>query len=249
MSGTPATPATPGEPTSRDGAALLRRTAELGEYFALSVVDDSTSGLVLDEDTVSALVHRTREAIASSVTRAPDEIPLRVAASSLHLGMVARLISPVIGAAASLGVVPLLTPDTVRWQSAPHHVPRLGTTGLPWVEVPGPSLAAEAISDSLLTTIVAPLNQTFRSAFSLSSQITWGNTISAANGAVTVMAITRPELQSPGRALVAALLDTEHLGGTGEFARGQFVRRSCCLFYQAPAAGYCADCVLTESGP
>ena len=249
MSGTSAWPASPDDPVLRDGAGLLALTAELGEYFALGVTDDPAPGLELDEDTVAALTHRARQAIASSMACTPEEIPVRMAASSLHLGMVARLLSPVIGAAAALGVVPVLDPGTVRWQSTTNHVPRLATTGLRWVHASGPLHAARSISDSLLTTVVAPLNQTFLSAFSLSGHITWGNTISAANGAVTVMAITRPELQSPGRALVAALLDTEHLVRTGQFASGQFVRRSCCLFYQAPEAGYCADCVLAEPDP
>ncbi|MGB7360913.1 MAG: (2Fe-2S)-binding protein [Mycobacterium sp.] len=28
------------------------------------------------------------------------------------------------------------------------------------------------------------------------------------------------------------------------YTQGRFVRRSCCLFYQAPRAGLCGDCVL-----
>lgn len=244
MTGTSATPATPGDPRPGDGAALLELT-ELGEYFALEVLEQpAVAGLSLDDATVAAMVHRTRDAIASSMKCALGEIPVRMAASSLHLDLVARLISPVIGAATSLGVVPMLVPDTVRWQPTPRHVPQFGTTGLRWVDVSGPSDAASSISDSVLATIVVPLNRTFRSTFSLSHQITWGNAISAANGAVTVMAITRPELQAPGRALIRALLNTEYIEGTGEFVGDQFVRRSCCLFYQAPGAGFCGDCVL-----
>ena len=104
------------------------------------------------------------------------------------------------------------------------------------------------ISDSLLATIVGPLNETLKTTASLSDRVSWGNTISAANGAVTVMAMSRPDLEQSGRALVRALLDIGPLHDTGDFDGGRFVRHSCCLFYQAPSGGLCGDCVLTVSG-
>ena len=79
---------------------------------------------------------------------------------------------------------------------------------------------------------------------SLSTHVTRGNVISAANGAVSAMAMSRPELEPPGRELVRALLSTETLSGTGRFIGERFVRHSCCLFYRAPGNGLCLDCVL-----
>ena len=79
---------------------------------------------------------------------------------------------------------------------------------------------------------------------SLSGRITSGNITSAANGAVTVLGLSRPDRVMRGRALVRALLDTAALTGTGCFRDGHFVRRSCCLYYQVPQSGLCGDCVL-----
>ncbi len=74
----------------------------------------------------------------------------------------------------------------------------------------------------------------------------WGNVISAANGAVTVMSQTRPECEQPGRALIAALMATDQLAGAAAHIDGTFRRRNCCLFYLVPGAGYCGDCVLVD---
>jgi hypothetical protein len=239
----------PGVPAKRDGAELLARTAELGEYFALpAIAGGHEIGTLLDDRAaVVELVDRTRSAIAASRHCDPGRVPARMAASSFQLGLVARLLSPVIGAAVALGEVPLLTARSVRWQPTQDHVPKFGTSELEWVPASTPRRAAEVISASLLSTVVAPLNDTIRSTVSLSTHITWGNAISAANGAVTVMSVSRRELEGPGRALVMALLDTEHLRRTGDYVRGAFVRRSCCLFYQAPQSGFCQDCLLTVS--
>lgn len=80
----------------------------------------------------------------------------------------------------------------------------------------------------------------------LSRKVMWGNVMSAANGAVTVMALSQPQYESRGRELVRALMETENLSGTARFEHNKFVRRSCCLFYLAPNSGLCGDCVLAE---
>lgn len=242
----------PDGPTSRaDGAALLARTAELGEYFAIPRLAEGEGAdlatLLLDEATVREFADRTLAAIATSMNCDPGRIPMRVAASSFQLNVVARLISPVIGAAASCREIPLLTLESTRWRGTAGHTPQFGVTDLEWAPAPTATRAAEAISASLLASVVGPFHQTLHSALSLSTRVSWGNAISAANGAVTVMSLTRPDLEPAGRALVQALLATEPLEDTGSFATGRFVRRSCCLFYQAPGGGLCQDCVLTVS--
>jgi hypothetical protein len=85
--------------------------------------------------------------------------------------------------------------------------------------------------------------------FALSTRVTLGNLASAANGAVTVLGMTRPALLAPGRALVRALVAAGPLAGTGSFTGDRFTRRSCCLYYQAPRSGLCGDCVLVTSQP
>jgi ferric iron reductase protein FhuF len=239
-------------PPRPDDAARLARMAELGAYFAIQRVaaDDGVdlAALLLDETSVRDFTERTRSAIAASMSVDSSRIPLRMAASSFHLNVVARLMSPVIAAAALCGEVPRFTRESVKWLGSTGHAPQFGVTDLDWAPAPTPTRAAEVISQSVLASIVGPFNDTLASALSLSAHVSWGNAISTANGAVTVMSMARPDLEQPGRALVRALLDTESLRNTGGFTDGRFVRRSCCLFYQAPGAGLCGDCVLTASG-
>lgn len=115
---------------------------------------------------------------------------------------------------------------------------------LGFVTVAGAAEAAGVIAESALSEIFVPLNEKLSCVVSLSPKISWGNVTSAANGAVTVLAMARPDRERAGRDLVAALLDTTLLHGTGTFDAGAFTRRSCCLFYQAPQSGLCGDCVL-----
>lgn len=241
-----------------DFSAVLAKTAELGEYFALTARDNSEGDgerdgewrrlpLLFEDATVRDFVERTRNAIAASTHCRPSDIPVKVAASSFQLGISARLLSPVIGATTCFGTVPLLSPGSLTWQPTPKHFPRFAITDVGWAVAPTPARAADLISASLLTGVLEPLNNKLRTLMSLSPQVTWGNAISAANGAVTVLSMSRPQHEGAGRALVRALLETEALTGSGRFTGGKFVRHSCCLFYQAPRSGLCGDCVLTVS--
>ena len=237
-------------PDPSDGPALLSATATLGGYFAIAAqgaAEGSHLAALLNPATLTTFVDRTRSAIATSTACEPSSIPRRLAASSFQLNVVSRLVSPVLGSAVVGGAVPLFTPESVRWIETDGHSPHFETANVECASAPTPARAAELISDSLLTTIVGPLNETLKTTASLSDRVSWGNTISAANGAVTVMAMSRPDLEQSGRALVRALLDIGPLQDTGDFDGGRFVRHSCCLFYQAPSGGLCGDCVLTAS--
>lgn len=231
-----------------DGAALLARTAELGEYFELPVADEDDwqpMRTLFEPAVLGDFVARTRDAIAGSARCEPDAIAIKTAASSLQLGVVARLLSPVVGAATCFGAVPVLNLRSVRWQSTAGHTPRFAITGLDWVKTPTASTAAAAMSTSVLKAIFTPLNECLRALTALSPQVSWGNVISAANGAVTVLAMSQPRQEPRGRALVRELADTDQLAETATFAGGTFLRRSCCLFYRVPGSGLCTDCVLT----
>jgi FhuF 2Fe-2S C-terminal domain len=240
-----------GEPSAPfDRAELLLRTADLGEHFALrepAEGDWQELPHLFRPATVIDFVDRTRAAIAASSGCDISSIPVRLAASSFQLGIAARLLSPAIGAATCFSAVPVLTTESVKWKATAHHSPQFGMTELEWISAETAALAAGVISASVVTAILGPLNETLKSATALSLRVTWGNVISAANGAVTVLAMSRPELESRGRAVVRALMDTEQLVKTGRFVRGKFVRRSCCLFYLAPESGLCTDCVLAVS--
>lgn len=239
-----ASPASQGVP---DRDRLLAELARLGEYFALqpalpgSETHDLTD--LFAEPALTDHIRRTRAAMAAAADCDPGRIPVRVAASSFQLGVAARLLSPVMGAALCFGAVPVLDQRALRWQPSPGHTPRIVVADPDWVAVPTEPAAARVIAASVLSAL-ADLRTRLHALASLSPAITLGNLASAANGAVTVLALSRPELAPAGRSLVAALLDREPLAGTGRFLDGRFTRRSCCLYYQAPGGGLCGDCVL-----
>ncbi|MCV7227373.1 (2Fe-2S)-binding protein [Mycolicibacterium komossense] len=234
-----------------DGPRLLASTAEIGEYFSLPRVEDDTwrpLAQLFDDATLKDYVERTRLAIATSSHCEPDDISTKLAASSFQLGIAARLLSPVVGAAACFGAVPILDNRSLVWRPTSRHHAQFAVTEVNWVRAANPERAAALISESVMNGVLGLLNSRLKALVSLSPQVAWGNVISSANGAVTVLAISRPEHEDAGRALVRALLRIEPLVETGDFEGGTFVRRSCCLFYQAPRSGLCGDCVLTMSG-
>jgi ferric iron reductase protein FhuF len=233
-----------------DAAALLRSVGELGEFFALPSVDNGPwmpiATLLGNPDTVRDYVARTQTAIATGMGVERHLVPVKAAASSAHLSMVARLISPVIGAATCLDAIPAITAETLCWQQDSTHRPAFAIAGVDFVPATGTQQAAEVIAESLIATVLAPIGETVRAAVGLSPQILWGNIASAANGAVTVLGLSRPADETHGRALVDALIATAALAGTAEFTGSRFLRRNCCLFYQVPGGGYCGDCVLVD---
>lgn len=237
-----------------DSTRKLARIAQLGGYFTLHPATPSPHGstgwaelpTLFNPAVLADLVGRTRAAIASASGAQITDIPVRVAASSLQLAVVSRLLSPVVGAVTTLASVPLLTPESVRWKRVGHAV-QFGVTGLQWQKVERPADAAGAIVATLLQNVFAPLNDELHHMASLSHKVLWGNVASATNGAVTVLAMTRSEIAPAGRELVAALTATPTLSGAAEFVGGRFVRRNCCLFYLVPNSGLCGDCVLNVS--
>ena len=233
-----------------DGAGDLAALAEFGEYFALPVAtaDGQWRPLpeLFDEPMLSEHVRRTRAAMAGHAGCALTRVPIRVAASSFQLGVAARLLSPVIAAALCFDAVPRLDNASLRWQLSANHAPRFAVVPPQWSIAPTPPAAARLIADSVVG-VLTDLGAHLHTLTSLSAQITRGNITSAANGAVTVLALSRPQCDAAGRMLVRALLDTEALTGTGAFVDGRFRRRSCCLYYRAPRSGLCGDCVLTAA--
>ncbi|MCX2712025.1 (2Fe-2S)-binding protein [Mycolicibacterium sp. J2] len=233
------------------GGAELAQLAALGEYFALPVlanVDPDTEWQCLPalftDATLTDHVRRTHAAMTAAAECSPQRIPVRVAASSFQLGVAARLLSPVIGAALCLGAVPLLDLYSVRWCPSHGHTPRFAVTGPEWAG----TNSAGTISATVVSALLA-LGDHLDRLFALSTQVSRGNIASAANGAVTVLGMTRPDLLVSGRALIQELVHTGALAGTGSFIGDRFTRRSCCLYYQVPRSGLCGDCVLAASQP
>ncbi|MEH3132229.1 MAG: (2Fe-2S)-binding protein [Mycolicibacterium neoaurum] len=223
----------------------LSELPRLGGYFALTARDGSEAAALAelaDPETTRWFVSATRAAIAVSMAVDIESLPVRVAASSFQLGVAARLLSPLIGSALCHGSIPILQPDNVFYRISAHH-PDLQTSADQLRTIDGPVAGGAAIC-ALLPDLFDPLHHTLRVVAGLPTRVALGNLTSAANGAVTVLAMTRPDLEAEGRNLVAALTRHTPLRDTGDFGRGMFTRHSCCLFYQAPGGGLCGDCVL-----
>jgi hypothetical protein len=208
--------------------------AELGAFFSVrrAVEPGSWRPLrdLLDE---AVLTERVRHVHAALGRLAGVEVEPRVAASTMSLGLFARLVSPVLGAAVLAVPLPRPTLDRTWWQPVDQGPWPLALTG-PDTE---PRLA------DLVTDVLAPLTEVLARTFSLSRRVLSGNAASAVFGAAGMVGAARPELAAAAREAGAALL-TGPLESTGELRAGGFVRSSCCLYYRIPGGGYCGDCVL-----
>ncbi|MDT4933736.1 MAG: hypothetical protein QOK11_1628 [Pseudonocardiales bacterium] len=214
--------------------------------------------LVGDGAALTDRVRSVRAALAAASGQAPDGVELRVAASVTQLGLAARLISPVLGAAVTSSAVPRLDLEDMWWQPAlggafPLSIPLQPAPDKP-TGVPGPSSGdlAALIGRTLLDGPIAALVTAVRNAFPISLQVLWGNVASAVNGAATMITTQRPELAPRANALAARLLSRPPLSATRAGVGPRFRRRSCCLIYRISPTGrdaLCADCVLGGVSP
>ncbi|WP_262850079.1 (2Fe-2S)-binding protein [Mumia quercus] len=208
----------------------------LGSYFALEALPDDPVAAgwrpladLLEPGPLEERVAYTA-AYLSRLGGAPVEE--RVAASTVSLGLFSRLRSPVVGAAV-LGVrLPPLTLTTIWWRAFESG---------PW-----PLAVQQASATTADEVPLGPLVERFATGFSLSRTVLWGNATSALFGAGAALRTTRPDLVPAAAAYARAALARESFAGTGDLVDGQFVRRSCCLYYRVPGGGYCGDCVLAH---
>jgi FhuF 2Fe-2S C-terminal domain len=177
-------------------------------------------------------VESTRQALCAI---AGSDVEPRVAASTAHLGLAARLLSPPLAAAVLDGVVPQWTPETLWWQPVLGGPMPLASTGHGGIT----TMSAEGFHDGVVATVLSPLTHAVASTYDVSLQVLWGNVASALVAATKLIRVARPD--APVEPLSAELLTTVPLAGTMDDLG---VRRSCCLYYRVPGGGYCGDCVL-----
>lgn len=230
-------------------AEALAAAAELGAYSAVAPVSSpgwvSWARVVEDPAVLEQRVTEVRRMLATGPTS--PSVDRRVAASIVHLGLVARLLSPILGAALVAGVLPACPSDRVQLRLAGTNPLPLALTGAHAVAVPHVDAVANALEVYWLGPAVAPLTGAVRQRFGLSRHVLTGNIASAAAGALRAAGAARPELAGRAEAVLQALLAGGPLAGAGRRREdGSFVRRSCCLFYRLPGAGTCGDCVLTD---
>jgi hypothetical protein len=227
-------------------AGALADVARFGPYFAVSP-QAGPSWRPLSELPGRALADRvdgTRERLAEIIGGKPVEY--RVAASTAHLGIVARLVSPILAVAVRHRLVVRVDPRTVRWE------PVLGgpvplAFGEPEARAAtSPHDAAALLEEHLLATTIDPITRATQELSHLAHGLLQGNVVSGFAAAARMIDTAEPALDA--RAIVEALL-TGPLSGSGRYSdAGGFRRRSCCLLYRlAPDAGVCSDCTLTRS--
>lgn len=224
---------------------------------------DAPAGAVSCPGALAARIGEVRERLAAAAGCAADDVEFRVAASVAQLGLCARLLSPVLGAAAAGWALPV-DAARARWVPAlggPFRLslPETAAGAAPATPVagstaPGSSMPANSLpgagTTACLAMLAGPVAQITRAveAMAVSPRVLWGNVASAVSGAAAMIAKARPDLAAPASAAATAMLRYPALTGTHEGTPGAgFRRRNCCLIYRLSprgAASYCGDCVL-----
>ena len=227
--------------------AALQDGSALSGFCALDATAEPTwiswADLLAQPD-----IWRTRAAEVRgvlSVHGAP--VDQRVVASLVHLGLVARLLCPTMGAALVGGVLPVVAASGVQLQlRGPNPLP-MTWAGVTGVEVHSPREVAQRLAQHWLEPLVQPWSDLIARDTGLSRRVLLGNVASAAAGALG-LASTRSELRDRSEAILDALLITGPLADTGRRRTDRsFLRHSCCLLYRLPGAGTCGDCILTTT--
>jgi hypothetical protein len=260
----------------RPAAALVaaRRLAELasfGPYFAVEVHPPGSplcapwqplGELTGSPDALAARIGEVRERLAAAAGCQAAGVEFRVAASVAQLGLCARLLSPVLGAAVAGWA---LRADTAQawWVPAlggpfrlslPETAAGAGVgTPAPGGNAPGDG-APEDSDAACLGLLGGSIAQTVRAVeeMAVSPQVLWGNVASAVNSAATMIAAARPDLAAAAASAAVRALRYPTLAGTYRGSPGAgFRRRNCCLIYRLSSRGaarYCGDCVLGPGG-
>ncbi|WP_328459817.1 (2Fe-2S)-binding protein [Streptomyces sp. NBC_00448] len=246
-----------------EGPGVWRSMAELAELPDPADPADPPGG----SGVLAARVAAVRGVLAAGGGQPAEAVEERVAASVVHLGLVARLLSPYLALAVLYGRVPgRVRLADLRWQPAlggpyPLALPLPpGTDHMPGTaadrtggvnRAAGADLAA--LADRFSAAVFEGAVREVESAcaeFRVSPHVLRGNTASAVNGAARMIAAARPDAAARAEALTGLLLERGRLRGSGRRTPGGgFRRNSCCLIYRAApghAGALCGDCALSR---
>jgi hypothetical protein len=231
-------------------AAVSEELAALGPFFA---VDSHAAGVSLPPwqpmvelvDGSSVLAERVqavRAFLAAGTGQETAAVDLRVAASVVHLGLVARVVSPLLALAVLHQRCGRVRAADLWWQ------PTLGS--LFPLSVREPALdSGVGFGDGVLGGVVAEFSAA-ATGFGVNEHILRGNAASALAGAARTLTAARPDLRADIHTLMTDLLAGTHLADAGRFEPDAgFRRRSCCLIYRAAPdhkGALCGDCVLAS---
>lgn len=218
-------------PSEQVAEALRDVAARLGGFFALDTTPARSAGARVVH---AGLAERAR-AVNDHYDTAAEP---RIGASIAHLGLAARLWSPVLACALVHGIVPSVS--AVEWSGEGSALRLPDPEGRRAPELPALADAVYAEVDSVLERVESGL------AIKVAPRLLAGNSASALVGSAAQLLRIRPDLKAEVSFLARELLDSGRLRGTGRIIGPgpTFRRRSCCLFYRAPNGGKCGDCCL-----
>ncbi|MFJ4716003.1 (2Fe-2S)-binding protein [Streptomyces sp. NPDC088785] len=226
-----------GEARPEQVAEALRDLARLGGFFALDTAAPGTPRQGAPADG-----RGLREGFAARARAVNDRFGTaepRVGVSVAHLGLAARLWSPVLACVLVHGILPAM--DAAEWAGDGTAVRLNGARGRLTARLPAPADAVHAEVDGALRNVEDGLT------VKIAPGLLAGNSASALVGSAAQLQRTLPALRAPLGRLTRDLLRTGRLRGTGRITGPgpAFRRNSCCLLYRAPGGGTCGDCCLT----
>jgi hypothetical protein len=212
----------------------LSEVSSYGGFFALTVGGDASGWHPVGQSYADGCVD-----LIDATLKHYRTTESRIGASLVHLGHAARLWSPVLGCAFSHGVMPDLTDLQRADDGARLRLPE--PIGEPVDrDSPSPELLYRVVVQHHMERLEAGLR------VKLAPALLSGNIASALVGTSQALLSVRPDLRQPIVRITSSLLGTGRLAGSGMItsANLEFRRRSCCLFYRAPAGSKCGDCPL-----
>lgn len=227
---------------------MLADVGGLGPFFLVETGPSTALGwrpltdLYTDPEPLRARIAYVQAALGS------DE---RVAASITFQGLAARVLSAPLAATMVHGVLPLLTPDVLRFRVSEAKPWPLSCDDPADRSTPDPADAAANLAELLFDAHLGPLVDAVRAQVAISARLLWGNVASSVAAGKRLVGEQRPAVADRAAEIAERLLEIGPLAGSGELLAPEgadrmwtFRRRSCCLFYRAPSGGLCGDCVL-----
>ena len=231
-------------------ASISEQLNGLGPYFAAGFHDASQepetpwrplAELIGEPAAMRDRVAGVRAFLAAGTRQPTEAVELRVAASVMHLGLVARLASPLFALAVGYGWRGSVRATDLRWQPGPASTFPLSID----------EAALVRDGSAWITDGVVPELETATAKFGVNRHILRGNVASALAGAVRTLSATRPDLARGAAGMFEVMLAGPYLTGSAAHQLdGTFRRRSCCLIDRAAPrhdGALCGDCPLNAS--